>query len=241
MKVINEHLQNSNVKPSIILEGAVFDVPEKFKQYSDGKIVAECYLQTADEKNQNRRIYPRSVLDQGMKAIQEKINARRFLGELDHPISDNQTRQCTVEYKSVSHLVREWWWEGNRIKGIVETLPFCENGKIMTGLIANRIPVGFSLRGLADVNDSGGAQYVQAPLIVISYDAVSEPSHKGSQVSELKQEGRCITMTESNGLKILSEARNFYTLNNGQTYTGNALDYFVENKIIKLMKKFTMI
>ena len=38
-------------------------------------------------------------------------------------------------------------------------------------------------------------------------------------------------LTESKGLKILNEARNFYTLSNGNTYTGNALDYFVENKI----------
>jgi hypothetical protein len=232
---------NNNIKPSIILEGAIFDVPEKYKKYTDGKIVAECYLQTADERNQNKRIYPKSVLDQGMKAIQPKIESRRFIGELDHPISDNQTRQCTVEYKSASHLVREWWWEGNRIKGVVETLSFCENGRIMSGLIANGIPVGFSLRGLADVYSQNGAQMVQAPLIVISYDCVSEPSHKGSQVTELRQEGKTIQLTEQTGLKILTEARNFYTLSNNRTYTGNALDYLVENKIIKLMKKFTMI
>ena len=240
MKVIDESL-NPKITPSIIIEGAVFDIPERLKKYTDGKVIAECYLQTADEKNQNRRVYPRNVLDQGMKAIQEKIDNRRFLGEMDHPISDNQVRQTTVEYKSVSHLVREWCWEGNRIKGIVETLPYMEHGKEMSGLLADNIPVGFSLRALGDVSSSFGAQYVQSPLIVISYDAVTEPSHKGSQVTELKQEGKVIELTESKGLKILSEARNFYKLSNGNTYSGNALDYFVENKIIKLMKQFTMI
>ena len=231
----------TKVTPSIVIEGAVFDVPERFKKYTDGKIIAECYLQTADEKNQNRRIYPRNVLDQGMRAIQEKIDNRRFVCELDHPISDNQVRQTTVEYKNASHIVREWWWEGNRIKGVIESLPYSSSGKILSGLIADHIPVGFSLRGLADVNDAGNAQYVQAPLIVISYDAVSEPSHKGSQVTELRQEGKCMKLTHSDGLKILNEAKNFYTLSNGNTYTGNALDYLVENKIIKLMKKFTMV
>ena len=232
---------NNKTTPSIIIEGAIFDVPERFKKYTDGKIIAECYLQTADEKNQNRRIYPRNVLDQGMRAIQEKIDNRRFLGELDHPISENQQRQTTVEYKSVSHLVREWAWDGNRIKGIVETLPYMVHGREMSGLISDRIPVGFSLRALGDVCNNGGAQYVQAPLIVISYDAVTEPSHKGSLVKEICQEGKVMKLTESKGLKILNEARNFYTLNNGNTYSGNALDYFVENKIIKLMKEFTMI
>ena len=234
-------MTKTKVTPSIVIEGAVFDVPERFKKYTDGKIIAECYLQTADEKNQNRRIYPRNVLDQGMRAIQEKIDNRRFVCELDHPISDNQVRQTTVEYKNASHIVREWWWEGNRIKGVIESLPYSSSGKILSGLIADHIPVGFSLRGLADVNDAGNAQYVQAPLIVISYDAVSEPSHKGSQVTELRQEGKCMELTHSDGLKILNEAKNFYTLNNGNTYTGNALDYLVENKIIKLMKKFTMV
>ena len=234
-------MTKTKVTPSIVIEGAVFDVPERFKKYTDGKIIAECFLQTADEKNQNRRVYPRNVLDQGMRAIQEKIDNRRFVCELDHPISDNQVRQTTVEYKNASHIVREWWWEGNRIKGVIESLPYSSSGKILSGLIADHIPVGFSLRGLADVNDMGGAQYVQAPLIVISYDAVSEPSHKGSQVTELRQEGKCIELTHSDGLKILNEAKNFYTLSNGNTYTGNALDYLVENKIIKLMKKFTMV
>ena len=233
---------NNKTTPSIIIEGAIFDVPERFKKYTDGKIIAECYLQTADEKNQNRRIYPKNVLDQGMRAIQEKIDNRRFLGELDHPISDNQQRQTTVAYKSVSHLVREWCWDGNnKIKGIIETLPYMVHGREMSGLISDRIPVGFSLRALGDVTSMGGAQYVQAPLIVISYDAVTEPSHKGSLVKEIRQEGKVMKLTESNGLKILNEARNFYTLSNGNTYSGNALDYFVENKIIKLMKEFTMI
>jgi hypothetical protein len=234
-------MTKTKVTPSIVIEGAVFDVPDRFKKYTDGKVIAECYLQTADEKNQNRRVYPRSVLDQGMKAIQEKIDNRRFVCELDHPISDNQIRQTTVEYKNASHIVREWWWEGNRIKGVIESLPYSASGKILSGLIADHIPVGFSLRGLADVNDAGGAQYVQAPLIVISYDAVSEPSHKGSQVTEVRQEGKCMELTHTEGLKILNEAKNFYTLNNGNTYTGNALDYLVENKIIKLMKRFTML
>lgn len=229
----------SKVIPSIVLEGAVFDVPHKYKKYSDGKIVAECFLQTADEKNQNRRVYPRNVLDQGMRAIQQKIDDRRFVGELDHPISDQSTRQTTVEYKNASHLVREWWWEGNRIKGVVETLPYTPSGKIMSGLISDGIPVGFSLRGLADVENMGGFQQVQAPLIVISYDCVSEPSHKGSQVTELRQEGCVMPLQHgSHAMKILSEARDFYTLSNGRTYTGNALDYLVEQRIIKLTDKY---
>lgn len=223
--------------PSIVFEGAVFDVPERYKKYKSGKIVAECYLQTANSKNQNRRVYPKHVLDEGMHRIQEKINARRFVGELDHPISDNSARQTTVLYQNASHLVREWWWEGDRIKGIVETLPYTPNGKIMSGLIADGVPVGFSLRGLGDIEDKNGYQEVQAPLIIISYDAVSEPSHVKSWVTEIREEGVSIPLQPGNqNLKILEEAKGFYTLTNGRTYTGNALDRLIEQRILKLCK-----
>lgn len=230
-------MRNSKAVPSIVFEGAIFDVPTRFKSYRDGKIVCEAYLQSADTKNQNRRVYPKMVLDQGMHAIQKKINERRFLGELDHPISDNSARQTTVLYQNASHLVREWWWEDNKIKGIVETLPYTPNGRVMSGLIADGVACGFSLRGLGDIVSKNDYQEVQAPLVIISYDCVSEPSHRGSNVTEIREEGVSLPLKAgSTNLKILEEAKGFYTLSNGRTYTGNALDMLVEQKILKLCR-----
>ena len=233
MKILKEQ-GKVQAKPSIIQEGVVFSVPEKFKRYNDGKIVFHAILQSADTRNQNKRIYPRDVLEDGIRRVQQKIDDRRMVGELDHPISDNQVRQTTVEYKSASHLIRDTWWDGNFLKATVETLPYTNNGKIMSGLIADSIPVGFSLRGLADVNDEGGYQKVVAPLVVITWDCVSEPSHQGSFIKEICQEGKICQINEHKVLKVLNEAKNLITLSNGNQYTPNALDMLVEQKLIRL-------
>ena len=238
MKQVLKEQTKVQAKPCIIKEGVVFNVPEKFKKYNDGKIVFEAILQSADTRNQNKRIYPRDVLDDGIKRIHDQIEKRRFFGELDHPISDNQIRQTTVSLQEVSHLVRRVWWDGAYLKGIVETTPYTPNGKILSGFVADSCPIGFSVRAIADVSDSGGYQKVVAPMVIISYDAVANPSHVGAEVTEIYQEGICQPIKEGKVLKILNEARNLIALNDGNSYTPNALDILVEQKIIQLGKLY---
>lgn len=236
MKILKE--QVSTRTPSIIQEGVVFQVPERLKTYNDGKVIFEAILQSADTRNQNKRIYPRDVLDDGLRRIQKQIDDRRFLGELDHPICDNQQRATTVELKNCSHLVRKWWWDGFLIKGELETLPYTESGRTISGMIADNIPVGFSLRALSDVSDENGYQKVVGPMVVISYDAVANPSHSGSQVTSIHQEGKSFIATDSKVLKVLNEAKNLITLTNGATYEANSLDMLIEKKIIQLSKMY---
>jgi len=212
---------------NIIKESAIFANPEKVKKYTDGKVVFEAYLQEAESKNQNKRIYRKPVLDEGMKKIQEKISRRAFVGELDHPISSEVVRQTTVLYKEASHLIREWGWDGNLLKGIVETLPYTPNGRSLSGLILDGIPVGFSLRGLADLEDRGEYQDVLDPLVIIAFDSVSEPSHVKATIQEIK-EGTVHT--------ILKESKQLICCSNGKCYLPDYFDYLVEKEIIKLKK-----
>ena len=72
--------------PKAIIESAVFGKPEKVKKYLDGKVIFEAYLQEAESQNQNKRVYSKSTLTEGIHKIKEKIAERSFLGELDHPI-----------------------------------------------------------------------------------------------------------------------------------------------------------
>ena len=213
---------------SSLQEKAVFGAPEKVKKYLDGKVVFETYLQEAGVKNQNKRIYPKDVIDDGLRRIEDKIKTRKFIGELDHPITTNQVRQTTVMFKESSHLIREWGWDGNFLRGVVETLPYTENGKILSGLILDRIPVGFSLRGLADVQDSGTHQLVMAPLIVITYDSVSEPSNTKAVIQEIKNES----------LKLVTESKNLICTSDGQCYLPDYFDELVERKIIQLQNRY---
>lgn len=219
----------NSVFSNVIVEAAVFAQPEKVKKYTDGKVIFEAYLQEADVKNQNKRIYSRKLLDEAMQKINKKIQRRAFVGELDHPITDDQVRQTTVLYKEVSHIVREWAWDGALIRGIVETTPYSPNGKTLSGLIMDRVPVGFSLRGLADVEDRGSFQEVLSPLIVIAYDCVSEPSHNTATIQEIRNE---------NVVHIIKESKQLIHCSNGKCYIPNYFDELVERRIYKLTSKY---
>jgi len=219
----------NGVFSNIVIESAVFAAPEKVKKYTDGKVIFEAYLQEADVKNQNKRLYPRRVLDIAMKKVDEKIKRRAFLGELDHPITGDQIRQTTVMYQNVSHIIREWGWDGPMIKGVIETTPYSQSGKILSGLIYDRVPVGFSLRGLADVEDRGSFQEVMDPLIVICYDSVSEPSHNTATIQEIKNE---------NVIHIMNESKQLIRCSNGKCYLPNYFDELIEKRILRLTQKY---
>jgi hypothetical protein len=227
-QVITETPKN-RVFSNIVIEAAVFAPPEKVKKYTDGKVIFEAWLQEANAKNQNKRLYPRSILDTAMNKINDKIKRRAFLGELDHPITDDQIRQTTVMYQNISHIIREWGWDGNMIRGVVETTPYSPNGKILSGLVYDRVPVGFSLRGLADVEDRRTYQEVLDPLIVICYDCVSEPSHNTATIQEIKNE---------NVIHIINESKQLIRCSNGKCYLPNYFDELIEKRILNLTTKY---
>lgn len=221
--------KKNDIFSNIIVESAVFAAPDKVKKYTDGKVVFEAYLQEADAINQNKRRYRRSILDSGMQRISKKIQRRGFVGELDHPITDDQVRQTTVLYKEVSHIIREWGWDGPFIKGVIETTPYSPNGKTMSGLIYDKVPIGFSLRALADIEDSGNFQDVMDPLIIITYDCVSEPSHNTATIQEIKNESV---------VHILHESKHLIRCSNGKCYIPNYFDQLIESKILKISKRY---
>jgi hypothetical protein len=226
---MNTQQSQNQVFSNLVIESAVFAAPEKVKRYTDGKIIFEAYLQEADIKNQNKRVYPRKVLDEAMKKIQSKIDKRGFVGELDHPITDDQVRQTTVMYKEVSHIIREWGWDGPFIRGVIETTPYSSNGKTLSGLIMDKVPVGFSLRGLADVEDRQTFQEVMAPLMVITYDSVSEPSHNTATIQEIRNE---------HVVHIIKESKQLICCSNGKCYLPNYFDELVERRIINLVNRY---
>jgi len=225
----NQQQPKEKAFSNVLVESAVFAAPGKVKRYTDGKVIFEAYLQEADIKNQNKRVYPRKVLDEAMKKIQAKIDKRGFVGELDHPITDDQVRQTTVMYKEVSHIIREWGWDGPFIRGVIETTPYSDNGKTLSGLIMDRVPVGFSLRGLADVEDRQTFQEVLAPLMVITYDSVSEPSHNTATIQEIRNE---------HVVHIIKESKQLICCSNGKCYLPNYFDELVERRIINLVNRY---
>ena len=118
-------------------------------------------MQTTDEVNKNKRIYPKDVLAEGIEKIRPLIEQHALTGELDHPVpsSNSETdsyRHFVVLYQNTSHIIEDLYFEGNKVMGIVKTASTAK-GRDLAGLILDGVPVGFSLRALgeSEVNSSG--------------------------------------------------------------------------------------
>jgi len=145
-----------------------------------GPIVIPALLQRADTKNQNGRIYPRSILQREVENYTKAVKERRALGECDHP--DNSV----VELKNASHLISDIWWEGDDVKGKVEILN-TPTGNILKSLMESGVKLGISSRGVGETKKTNeGADIVQEDFTLICFDMVSEPSTDGAWLGESK-------------------------------------------------------
>ena len=88
------------------------NVLEQVKVINEGtkgktKVRLQGKFQKCDEQNNNGRIYPKSILESQVKAIQEKICDRSLVGALDHPTND------AIHLSQASHLITKLWVEKN--------------------------------------------------------------------------------------------------------------------------------
>lgn len=140
------------------------------KEANGGKIILKGILQKADTLNQNGRIYPKHILEREVKNYQKFIVEKRAMGECDHPDSS------VVSLKNVSHVIREAYFEGNTVFGVVEVLPKTPSGAILAGLIESGVKLGISSRGVGSTVRQGEYYVVQDDFQLICWDFVSEPS-----------------------------------------------------------------
>ncbi len=172
---------------SLIIESSLFAEADVVRQ-SEGKAIFRCPIQTFDEINSNRRMYPRQVLADSFKACEERMNKRAFYGELDHPLPTGNSqidgiRQTTVLYKETSHIIRDYeFGANNTVMAELETLSTA-NGKNLLALLRDKTGVGFSMRGLGELVRMEDHNLVKGPLQIVTYDAVSLPSHKAAVVN----------------------------------------------------------
>jgi len=187
-------------------------------------------LQTVDEVNQNRRLYPKKVLVEGMMNNSDRIKSRQFLGEFDHPFPTGNhdvdaVRQSTVSLKEISHLIRDYEFRGNQLVGELETTgPY---GSHLLTLLKDRVGVGVSMRGMAELDRQQEINVVKSPLMVICFDSVSMPSHKAAVVNfnEMRFESMSLLTESSCGTTICTP--------DGKCYLVNYFDKLVETKIIQ--------
>jgi hypothetical protein len=161
----------TTMKPLKLITELYEDVTSLFEEV-DGKkqLFIEGTFAQAEKKNRNGRIYPSSILEREVnKFINEWVNTKRALGELNHPASP------TVDPKNASHRIVEMRKEGNDFygKALILNTPM---GNIVRGLMEGGTNIGVSTRGLGTVKTSGGAMVVQEDFKLATIDIVSNPS-----------------------------------------------------------------
>jgi hypothetical protein len=143
---------------------------------SEGSRSKDLYIvgifSTAEAENNNKRKYPREILERELKKIHEKVSNRYLWGELGHPPSPE------INPERIAILVEGLEWKGNNVYGKAKILD-TPMGKIARTLVKEG-KLGISSRGLGTVNDDG---YVNEDYKLICYDLVTDPSNHPSWVN----------------------------------------------------------
>ena len=124
----------------------------------------------AEKVNRNGRNYPKSVLEKAVEKYLPMIQAKRSLGELNHPPHPN------VNPERASHLIQKLEWNGNNIMGRAKILTSLPMGKIAKGLIDEGVSFGVSTRGMGSIKEGTGIKIVQDDYVMNTIDLVSDPS-----------------------------------------------------------------
>ena len=191
-KLLIEHTDTISFSPEVLKES--YDS-------STGRLLVKGVLQRADAKNQNGRIYPRQVLEREVQNYKNKfVLQNNAYGELDHP------ERSIVHLTTSSHIIRDLWWEGNDVIGLVEVLPFMTNGAMLEGLFKAGLNVGISSRGLGSVRESKeqAALEVQDDFELVAFDFVSNPSTYGAFMKSINESSENSTFNLSSVNNIIN-------------------------------------
>lgn len=141
-------------------------------------------FQEAEKENANGRVYPRNVLGEATKLIQDDISRRAVYGELDHP------QDAKIHMDRISHLVTKAWMDGNRLYGEAEILDNQPHGAALRGLFERKCQVGISSRGVGDMEmrEAKGKQHyvVLEGYQFVTWDSVAEPSVSGATLTVME-------------------------------------------------------
>lgn len=186
-------------KRQLLRELRIFEASDiKPAESENGILTMSGILQTANRPNANKRIYPHAILEREDRKMQEVINSRGAIGELDHPDS------AVVQLENGSHLITKTWWDGDNLMGEIEVLD-TPKGRILESLCKRKVRLGISSRGLGSVKRTNeGHDLVEDDFQLITYDIVSNPSTSGAFM-QLKESVEYRVLSEQNKLMRIND------------------------------------
>lgn len=150
-------LQESTGRPGYIVESS-----------DQGKLIVRLPVTVLDEKNENGRVYSRSIMESAMGRTKKSFESRELLSTADeHP-----EEPYPAPIRS-SHIVVDSWCENdgymwNRWE-ILET----RNGQDLRALIESGASFGVSIRGLGSMDNFGN---IMDDYEYLGTDCVGQPS-----------------------------------------------------------------
>lgn len=112
-----------------------------------------------------------------------------------------------IHMERVSHLITKLWMEGKTVYGEIEVIndPRCPLGSQLECMIERRIQVGISSRGVGEMEmtmDEGQDAYlVQPGFSFVTFDAVAEPSVKGTQLAIAESRNRMVNTRRDRAIR----------------------------------------
>ena len=142
-----------------------------------------------DVPNKNKRIYPRSVMEESISVIQPLIEKRGLVGELDHPPTPK------VNVRGISHVITKLAIAPDgAVLGEAEAID-----EHLRRLMESKVRLGVSTRGLGKVESYSGSLgeglvIVQPGYDIKAIDIVFDPSQNSfpNYVKEDTEEERKI-------------------------------------------------
>ena len=170
------------------------------KQDAKGALYIEGVFLQAEVVNRNGRKYPRRVLENAVdKYIQEQVNSKQSLGELNHP------SRPYVDPMQAALMIEKLWWEGNNVMGrarIVEG-DHGAGDKAAALIRAGWVP-GVSSRGLGVLKEKSGYNEVQDGFkLTVGVDIVWGPSAPSAYVKAIRESEEAF----SNELQAITESQ----------------------------------
>lgn len=152
-------------------------------------------------KNRNGRVYPQGVLENAIKKFTPMIEARRALGELNHPPTPQ------VNPREASHIIESMNWDKNICVGRARIMTEMPMGKIVKALMDENVQLGMSTRGLGSVASRNGVNEVQGDYVVNTVDIVSDPSGISCFVNGVMENANWVYEASSDSWKMAEKIK----------------------------------
>ena len=143
-------------------------------------------MMTVGKRNRNRRLWTKQILDIMMTAphiVEQLRHAGGLPGENGHPIPPTgqvtMERLVTIDPNNLAILMKDWWWEGDKLMATVETLDQGEGtpgNRLMLNMMQGIIPAHSARTLVPQKRNADGTIDVTGPGRMVCFDRVHGPS-----------------------------------------------------------------